>query len=321
MYRCNDCGLEYKEKVDYCDCGNNTFEYIKDVVPKKVTKPLSLEQKSEIISRLFLAVCILLSIIVWAIPVKTQQTVEEKKSTPKNNIAIPSIDKIWDSTPVAQKKETKEIIINEIPIPLTAIPDYAKPKFSEQKKTTKPKEQSKIQKVESPKTTSKPSQTSKPASNLKQNTTSNTSTAHKNNTNPKTTNAQVTKPIQNNTNSQQTNNQINKSSVVTDKPKYNPNSPTMLKYKAGLRAAMFSKFAVGSISGSGTCSVHFSVDSTGKLVNRGFTKQSDNKSLNDAVYYMMMSVPKYNPPPSEYNGETISMTFKINNGEYEISIY
>ena len=26
MYKCKECGAEYKEKPDYCDCGNDEFE-------------------------------------------------------------------------------------------------------------------------------------------------------------------------------------------------------------------------------------------------------------------------------------------------------
>jgi hypothetical protein len=104
------------------------------------------------------------------------------------------------------------------------------------------------------------------------------------------------------------------------KPVYNPNSAEMLRYKNNLRAALFSKFAVGSIQGSGECSISFSVDKTGKLTNRKFTKESSNKGLNDTVYYMMMSVPRFSAPPKEYSGETIRMNFKINNGDYEITI-
>ena len=105
------------------------------------------------------------------------------------------------------------------------------------------------------------------------------------------------------------------------KPVYNPNSAEMLRYKNNLRAALFSKFSVGSIQGSGECSISFSVDKTGKLTNRKFTKESSNKGLNDTVYYMMMSVPRFSAPPKEYSGETIQMNFKINNGDYEITIF
>lgn len=105
------------------------------------------------------------------------------------------------------------------------------------------------------------------------------------------------------------------------RPAYNPNSPTMLRYKNNLRSALFTQFAVGSISGVGECSIQFAIDKNGKLINRKFSQESSNKALNDAVYYMLMSVPKFDAPPSEYNGQTIRMNFKIDNGNYEISIH
>lgn len=105
------------------------------------------------------------------------------------------------------------------------------------------------------------------------------------------------------------------------KPIYNPNSPTMLRYKNSLRSVLFSHLAVGSISGSGECSIQFAIDPNGKLINRKFSQESSNKALNDAVYYMLMSVPKFTPPPVEYDAQTIKMHFKIDNGNYEISIY
>lgn len=105
------------------------------------------------------------------------------------------------------------------------------------------------------------------------------------------------------------------------KPTYNPNSAEMLRYKGNLRAAMFKHFPVGNITGSGECSIQFAVNDNGKLINRKFSQESSNKSLNDAVYYMLMNVPTFNPPPSTYSGQTIRMNFKVNNGSYEISIY
>ena len=66
MYICKECGAKFAQKVEYCDCGNNTFDYIEDkpISPKKMVKhqkqPLTIEQKSEILSRLFLVFCIIL---------------------------------------------------------------------------------------------------------------------------------------------------------------------------------------------------------------------------------------------------------------------
>lgn len=318
MYICKDCGSKYAEKVEYCECGNNIFDYIEDkktVEAKLPKKSLTIEQKSEILSRLFLIFCIIFSVIIWTIPVKVQ---EETPKITQNVITkidkIPSIDKIWDDTPVYPEPQKEDVVINQTPIVLNPIPDYTKPVFKEQKKV-EPKTNV-TKKEQKP----KQEQTKTSQKNI-QITPKTTQTNNSQSTKP---NTQQSKSNVQQTNVQQSNVQQPKSEpkkVEPQKPKYNPNSPTMLKYKGSLRAAMFSKFPVGSISGSGSCSVKFSIDSTGKLINRSFVKTSDNKSLNDAVYYMMMSVPKFSPPPSEYNGEIIQMNFNINNGEYEISIY
>ena len=89
--------------MDYCDCGNNTFDYIEEVVQQKPKQPLTLEQKSEFVSRIFFAICIILSIIIWMIPAgkapAKKQTSKSKPAAVKN---IPTIDKIWDDTPIYQ---------------------------------------------------------------------------------------------------------------------------------------------------------------------------------------------------------------------------
>ena len=90
-------------------------------------------------------------------------------------------------------------------------------------------------------------------------------------------------------------------------------------YKIALRSALFSHLKVTSVKGKGSCEVSFSIDKTGKLTNRNFTKLSDNKTMNDAVYYMFMSLPQYYPPPKSYKGEQLTMSFYINDGYYEIN--
>ena len=292
MYRCRECKTEYKEKVEYCDCGNNTFDYIEDKNPaKKENTSLTLEQKSELVSRIFFALCIILSIIIWSIPIgntpaKKQKAAQTKTKTNINK-TIPNIDKIWDDTPIYQPRtqgQQSEVNNTQKPIPLTSTPvDYARRITENTQNKSK-----KINKIIQP-----------------------------TNINKKAKQEITQQPIQIEKQKITPQPQIHKE---PQKPAYNPNSPEMLRYKNLLRAALFSKFAVGSIQGSGECSIQFSVDKTGKLINRKFTKESSNKGLNDTVYYMMMSVPRFNPPPDEYNGETIRMNFKINNGNYEITI-
>ena len=306
MYRCRECKAEYKEKVEYCDCGNNTFDYIEDTkpavksVPEKQThRPLTLEQKSEIVSRIFFGLCIILSILVWMIPVnekpaKTQKTNIHAKQKPAVTKNIPDIDKIWDDTPLYEPRPEPEPVEK----PMTPV-DYVRQLTESVTQINKPKTANNTQ----------TSQISKPA--------------------PKTSSAKSSAPKKivqvqkknNNITNIKKDMPVNPELLAPQKPAYNPNSPEMLRYKNNLRAALFSKFAVGSIQGSGECSIQFSVDKTGKLINRKFSKESSNKGLNDTVYYMLMSVPRFSPPPDEYNGETIRMTFKINNGDYEITIH
>ena len=299
MYICKECKAEYKEKVEYCDCGNNTFDYIEDeqvaqsLKATKSRRTLTLEQKAELVSRGFFALCIILSIIVWAIPIgktpaKKSSTTQQKPvstSTP-----IPNIDKIWNDTPIYQPKSRQRQEQVQQQNPLDKLRQEVPLTFSpvEKKKISQAEVQKKNNELVKPKTQSR-----------------------------------KTKQVQAAKTSVQQPKKLNEAPLYKEPKKmtYNPNSAEMLRYKNNLRSALFAHFAVGSISGSGECSVQFAVDKTGKLINRKFSQESSNKALNDAVYYMLMSVPKFTAPPAEYNAQTIRMHFKIDNGNYEISIY
>jgi hypothetical protein len=354
MYRCKDCGKEYKEKVDYCDCGNNTFDYTEDFVPsiesiksqKQSQKPLSVEQKSEIISWIFFVLCIILSLIVWLIPIKVEQTAKEDVKEQKVDVKnIPNLEKIWNSTPpkveVKQEEKPKTLLDTF----REDIPDRILPKPIDIKQPVQNK-QNKYASNSKPTTQSKPVVQNKSASNQAQNksTSQNKQTTQQNKpvvqnnvstlnkpvqqTPKQSTNQPQNKQISNPNNlkpaqNQKTQNSVQNNNKPIEKPKsvYNPDNLEMLKYKGSLRSALFAKLPIGSVQGSGSCSVQFAVDKTGKLINRGFSKQSNNKSLNDAVYYMLMSVPRFAAPPEGYNQELIRMNININSdGSYEISI-
>ncbi len=300
MYICKECKKEYLQKVEYCECGNNTFDYIevenKTFENKKnVKNTLSVEQKSEIVSKVFFIICLILSITVWLIPINSDKGKNEPKQSKAKQIKvknIPDIDKIWDDTPqytpIQQNNwQQSEVINREQTIPLTSTSaDYARrietPKYAENK-VVKKKSTDSVNIV------------------------------------PKTKDTKTTAYNKNYLHTNENIKQIPKQQE-NSAPKYNPNSKEMLKYKGDLRAALFSKFALGGIQGSGSCEIQFSVDKSGKLINRKFTQESSNKTLNDTVYYMLMSLPRFNPPPQEYNGTPIQMKFSIYNGNYEISI-
>jgi len=108
--------------------------------------------------------------------------------------------------------------------------------------------------------------------------------------------------------------------VKTQTAKNSASAQEVYNYKIKLRNALFSHLSAASIQGSGKCGIEFAVNSDGKLINRAFTFQSDNKTLNDEVYKMMMRMPTYSPPPDGYKGEKIKITFSFNNGSYEIHL-
>ena len=114
--------------------------------------------------------------------------------------------------------------------------------------------------------------------------------------------------------------QTNKSNQTTTTKTTKINNTEVLNYKIKLRNALFSKLDCIQIKGCGKCGIQFSVNNEGKLINRAFSFQSDNDTLNNEVYKMMMRLPKYNPPPNSYKGELIKITIEFNNGEYEIKL-
>lgn len=107
MYICRECKAKYKTKVDYCECGNNTFDYVADEEQRKSSKysgrGLTLEQKSELVSRIFFALCIIISIIVLSIPIKSSSKASKQDiQKPIDERSIPDINKIWNDTPMYQ---------------------------------------------------------------------------------------------------------------------------------------------------------------------------------------------------------------------------
>ncbi|MBQ8459635.1 TonB C-terminal domain-containing protein [bacterium] len=91
-------------------------------------------------------------------------------------------------------------------------------------------------------------------------------------------------------------------------------------YKASLRNTLGKKINFANVVGDGNCSVTFKINSSGKLIERKFSQQSSNITLNDAVYLAMMSTPTFNAPPEGYKNETLTFSVKFYNGNFEISL-
>ena len=316
MFKCKDCGSEYKEKPDYCDCGNDTFDEIKDetidtidkteetktqqqkesdnIKPKskKTEKPI----KTDKISLLIFAVCLILSIIILFFPVNTPVNTDNiKENNEQNIISIPSVNSIWDnSIPVVQKTElpktepvsSEETVVKKNP-KVNENTDNKKDLNTTPAKSETPK----ITKVKLTKnTTVKPKQTDSSV--------------------PKKQNEQITKQTQKPT--------------TTVKPTSNTNNTqneiSLNSYKIGLRNKIGSHIDFASVAGDGACAVTFKIDVNGKLINRKFVQQSENTSLNDAVYNAMLAVPNYKTPPSTYKNNTLKLSVKFISGNFEVSL-
>lgn len=91
-------------------------------------------------------------------------------------------------------------------------------------------------------------------------------------------------------------------------------------YKSGLRNTLGRKIDFTRVIGDGECVLSFKVNSNGRLTSKAFTKQSSNITLNDAAFNALNTTTSYNPPPDGYKGETLRLTIKFYNGNFEISL-
>ena len=292
MYRCTDCSKIYENPPQYCDCGNNRFEKIAQS-PRKADTSRKNSFFSEIkarisrisfeqkISVLIFVFLLALSVIPWLIPAKTVPRSADKQPVPAKK-EIPLIDELW-LTPSGQQETVEE-------------PEPVQERIIEViKQVYVPAPQAKT--APSPEPVSKKVQ--KPVQK----------TVQKSNPAPKTAQPQPSKPT-----AKPVQKIVQKPAQLSAQEK-----KELENYKGALRMALFNNLNVPSIQGAGECAVEFNVDSSGKLTNRNFAYQSDNKSLNDAVYYMLMRVPRFSAPPASYKGEKIKLRFRYANGSIEVS--
>ena len=278
-YRCKDCKAVYDDKPEYCDCGNNTFE---EIIPASYVKSASY-------SKNFFDKNEIISWVIFSICLI---------------LALIILLLIPNGKPLPKHIQHHEV---ETTKDIPDIEKIWKEGVKPQPKTSATEPEIIIRKIirriEEPAAQEKTAQNAAPSHPTEQ-TSANL---------PKP--AEKTQPAQ----TQQDTRQEAIQKQETQETSANPNDPALIRYKNILREVLLSKLAVGSISGEGTCIIEFGIDSTGKLINRKFVQYADNKPMNDAVYYMMMSVPRFKAPPSSYNGEIIRLKFYINNGAYEIS--
>lgn len=116
MYKCSECKAVYKDKIDYCDCGNNVFEEIsatEQATPSQTKRVENTPKKPEVQPRSilaisFLALCVIfsLSFILFLGPKPKKREHSKKPKVEQKVQQIPSIDKVWDNTPSYTVKAT-----------------------------------------------------------------------------------------------------------------------------------------------------------------------------------------------------------------------
>jgi len=274
MFRCKECGCEYEVKPDFCECGNDEFDFVEqepDIVVSKKRKPLALK---ELLSWLIFGICVILSVLVLLFfpKINPDGTVEpENVMQEVMHENIPSIESFWVDTvkieePVKSDEEYRIDIL----------------KVLEKKQDTKKK----VPEQKIVKTQNKVTQTK---------------------SNTQTSQVQTKKTEQ-------------KKVVKTQQQKKTKYTDTeMRSYISGLLNRFRSNLSLGELDGEGECIVGFTLDENGKLLNRKFVKQSENKSVNDTVYKMMMRTPVFNPPPASYDGGLLKVYLKLSPSYYEIS--
>lgn len=246
-----------------------------------------LKQVFDPISTSIFGVCVLLAILIvlFAGNSLIKEDSEKTTETPQQtqNLNIPDIDKLWNSTPpkaTEQPKQVEEPVQQEEvepskPVDLFKAVTKQEPQKQTTKQTAKPQNKSVSQKQTQ--STSSPKQVSKPQTNT----------------------VAKTQPAQN-------------TAVLKQE---------LLNYKLSLRNRMASRMAFERVVGDGESVVAFKIDASGRLTNRSFAKQSDNDSLNDVVYNAVMQTPTFNAPPKGYKGETLYLKVRMYSGNYEVYLY
>lgn len=330
MYKCNDCGRQYQEKPDFCECGNNIFEEINiNAAPKRTVQNQEIDQivpnnnddKFYIFLGLIIFIMFFLALLFVGIKnikaknqteekpseVKEVQQVKTENTTPESQSAPKVIKQVFVDTltNLAPKSAPEQVQKTEQPVKTANQPKKTEAVKSVVKETKKQQ----TNPVKTAPKTVKPAQTTSPQPKPQQ---------------P----AQVQIPKQQTTQPQNTAPQQTQPSSQLPNLKMPVQTPVntaalkkeLLQYKISLRNKISADINFINVIGDGTCVITFKISSSGKLTNRAFAKQSDNESLNDAVYSAVMRHPAFNPPPAGYKNETLRLTVKKFGSNFEVDL-
>ena len=323
----------------------NDYSY----TPKEpMSKPLTIQ---DYLSWGIFALCLILSIVIIIIPVKSNPTnnIDQQKTVTENSSKdIPNIDSLWNNkvpaaSKLVQKEQQQKPEENKIIEPIKNIIKIVEPKKTVQttpKQTAQAKKSSTQKKTNTTKTTKVPLSKNQNTSNQTQKSTSGVNIDLQkilNNANTKTQNSSLTPSSNLPVKATATTTPIQKTTTVsahsavpkTTGATVTTQSTTVNKtaqkqelanYKAALRNTIGKRIDFTRVVGDGTCTVAFKINSAGKLVNRSFAVQSQNITLNDAVYNAIMATPSYSAPPSGYNNETMYLKVTFTNGNFNITL-
>lgn len=317
-YKCKNCGSVYYEKISYCDCGNNVFieinddldilynennntyadyqyeenEYQNDCDECLYNDKFEKNKRKKYYENIA-AVFFILSVIIscfliyqgFTKPVK-EKPVSEQNKVQKPTEEIPLyIDSFWDNTPKKQNNQ-KTAVNNSISQPEKSANITVK---KEQK--TKPVQIAKEKKLSESSNINTQPAAKKPDAKSQEQTA-------------KELKAIIQKELE----------EKEKIKVQEQQQK-----EAFSKYKSDLRQALFNRFPIMLVQGSGTVEIGFSVSVNGILQNERIITPSPNKSLNDAVSHMLYQVQNFYAPPAGYKGEELKMKIEFNNGYYSFS--
>ncbi len=379
MFRCKECGCEYKNKPDFCDCGNDTFEEVLETEPQKqiideIKTNIQIEQSTtksiknnfensksgvfytpskkkksfseqypliarfissiDPISAVIFMFCIVLSLVIVLIPIKKNTSIDLSENIKEEQIVknIPSLDSFWNNTPPKIKEELitepepqnviEKVVENIIPLTKPVNTQVSKPDNTKSVKPSITKQtvsKSPVKTFVQPKTTAKPATVKQTAVAPNQTLKNSKPVVNNKKVENKTANSSAT--VTNQPKSQTTTQSVDPALLAAQQAKKAAESKMELdNYKYSLRNLIGRKIDFSKVIGDGNCTVSFRVSSSGQLINRSFSQQSTNITLNDAVYKAVMATPSYNPPPSSYKNETLKLSIKIYNGNFEVSL-
>ena len=257
----------------------------------------------------FFGLCLILSLLIifaWnPAPNTTNETVNKTKETIENK-QIPSIDKLWKEVNYGvnnERKNTEPVKNVQEPIKKVTVVPLTKAKPTQ--KTVK--QQQKTTTVNKP-VVKQATKTTQPAAKQ-----------------PATTSSidNATLKVQEEAKKAQEAKQKAEAEALAAAEKAKKAAlakQELANYKINLRNEIGKKIDFTRVIGDGDCIISFKIDLSGKLINRTFTKQSSNITLNNAVYNAMMATPSYNPPPSSYKNETYRLYVKFTSGNFAITL-